>query len=258
MSLIFLSELREQQDHRCQQALCGVIEKCVLAIRCTVTAADIDDGFRRDLGIFFCFCLCGQISFVRKVDVHVLVDKVQDIVLVRSCRIAQINHRHIVSIVFLCNLTVISRNIALRVGIQKRHPGSEGKFDIRVQKIRRLADTGSADHKRMHIALVNQSDRVFLAPTPHDRTLHFRQVLSSAPFLRLKWQKGKSVFHFFLRSPSSRSVLPIAHSFALDRTQAASVKQMHHNHENCKQSDHNTHRNYLFIIQILTSYLNPK
>lgn len=51
-------------------------------------SADTDNGFRRDFGVLFGFCLCGKVVLIGQIDVHIFVHQMQDIVFIGACGIA--------------------------------------------------------------------------------------------------------------------------------------------------------------------------
>ena len=116
MAFTLLAEFCQQQDHRCQQALCGVVEKGILPVIARITAANVDDGFRCDLGVFLRLCLCAQILRIRQIHVHVLVHEMQNVVLIRAGGVTQIQHRDIVAVILFGDISIISSNVPLGIG----------------------------------------------------------------------------------------------------------------------------------------------
>lgn len=55
-------------------------EKGVLSILGAVAAAGVDQCLGQDLGILLRFCLCGQVVGIGFVDVHILVDEMEQVV----------------------------------------------------------------------------------------------------------------------------------------------------------------------------------
>ena len=120
----------------------------------------------------------------------------QDIVLITPCRITQIKHGNVVSVILFCDSSVISNNIALAVGIYKTHTACTGKFQIWVQKKSGFSYARCAHHKGMNIALVNKSNSLFSRTSaPYDSALNRRQIHAPTPFLRFERQRNKSLFY---------------------------------------------------------------
>ena len=80
--------LGHQQEHGSQQALGGIVEKSILPILGAFAAAGVDEGLGEDLGVFLCLGLCCQVFGVGLIDIHVLIDQVQQVVAVRPGGIA--------------------------------------------------------------------------------------------------------------------------------------------------------------------------
>ena len=63
-------------------------------------ALRIDDGFGENFGVLLRLGSGGEVLRVFPADVHVVVDERQEIVSVGAGGIAQIDHRHLVAVVF--------------------------------------------------------------------------------------------------------------------------------------------------------------
>ena len=91
--------LRQQEDDRCQEALGGIVKKCVLPVAGSITFR-VYDGLGEDFGVLLRFGPGSEIAGVLPAHVHVVVDERQEIVSVGAGGIAQIDHRHLVAVVF--------------------------------------------------------------------------------------------------------------------------------------------------------------
>ena len=98
--------LGEQQGHRGQQALGGVIEVGVLSVVGGV-AAGIDNGLGQDLDVLLRFGMGGQVCRIFSGQIHVSVDQGQHIVSVRAGGITQVNDGHPIPIILLGDGTVV-------------------------------------------------------------------------------------------------------------------------------------------------------
>ena len=162
--------------------LSGIVEKGILPILGAVTAAGVDEGLGEDLGVFLRLGLCRQIIGVDLIDIHVLVDQVQQVVAVRPGGVAQIQHSDLVSVAVLGDAGIVAEQIALGIRTEEGHPAGEGIFDIGVQKECGLPGAaGGGDHGVDVIGIHQSGDMVFGAFTSEDEPLLFRQMLSLAP-----------------------------------------------------------------------------
>ena len=99
--------LCQEQNNRREQPLSGIVEERILPAILIVTAR-IDDGFGKNLRIFFRFCPRRKVVRMFPCDVHVAVDERQQIAPVRARRVAQIDHGDVVAVVFFRDRAVIS------------------------------------------------------------------------------------------------------------------------------------------------------
>ena len=191
---------------------------------------------------------------IRKIDVHILVHQMQDVVLIRTSGVSQIQHRNIVTVIFLGDISIISCHISLCIRIQKRHSGGKRKFNIRIQEIRRLADTCRANHHGMDIAGIDQRGGIFLAAAADNCTLNCGKMFAPSPFLRLVWQKEIRLFDLPLRCPTSRSVLTISDLPCFNTVQAVIIQNVHKNHKSNKKCCHDPKNYHLFFIQTISPF----
>ena len=70
--------LSQQEDHRCEQTLGGVVEKCVLAVAAAVPVR-ADDGLGEDLGVLFRLGPCRKVVGMLHRLIHVGVRQRQKI-----------------------------------------------------------------------------------------------------------------------------------------------------------------------------------
>lgn len=104
---LFVFEAPIDKDGGSQQAFGGIVEECVLTEGCTVHAGH-DDGLGYDLCVLFRFRFVGKVVGFLLPQIHILIHEVEQIIAVRLCGVTQVNDCDVVSIVFLCNLTVMS------------------------------------------------------------------------------------------------------------------------------------------------------
>ena len=123
--------LRQQENDRCQEALSGIVEKCVLPVAGSITFR-VYDCFGEDFGVFFRLSPGGEIVGVLPAHVHIVVDERQEIVPIGAGGIAQIDHRHLVAIVLDGDSTIVPGQIPFGVQSQKAHAAGAGVFEVRV------------------------------------------------------------------------------------------------------------------------------
>ena len=123
-------KFRKQHDDGGQHTLCALIEKGVVAI--LRGAFRTDDCFGEDLGIVLCFRLGSEIVGVSFCSVHIVVHERHKIETVRACRIAQVNDRDLIAVIFRCDAAVVTCEVALGVERQIAHAAGAGVFEIRV------------------------------------------------------------------------------------------------------------------------------
>ena len=152
MSAGFLrrKELRQHQNHRRQQSLRRIIEVGILSPVGSLPLR-VDDGLGQDFGVLFRLGLGCNVLGILPVFVHVSVDQGQQVVSIRPGRFPEIHHRNPVSVGISGDGAVVSGQVALGIQSQKAHPAGTGIFQIGVQKIRRLAHAGGANHHHMDV-----------------------------------------------------------------------------------------------------------
>ena len=123
-------KFRKQHDDGGQHTLCTLVEECIVAI--LRGALRIDDRFSKDLGVFFCFRLGSEIVGVSFCSVHIVVHERHKIETVRARRIAQVNDRDLIAVIFRCDAAVVTCEVALGVERQIAHAAGAGVFEIRV------------------------------------------------------------------------------------------------------------------------------
>ena len=112
--LLRRQKLRQQKDHRGQEALGGVIKKRVLPAIGTVSIRT-DDRLGEDLGILLRLGFCGNIFRIFHRDIHVLIDQGEEVVTVRPCGVAQIDHRHLIAVAVFCDGSIVPGEVPLRI-----------------------------------------------------------------------------------------------------------------------------------------------
>ena len=111
----------------------------------------VNDGLGQDLGVLFRLGLGCDILWILPIFVHIPVDQGQQVVSIRPGRFPEIHHRNPVSVGISGDGAVVSGQVALGIQSQKAHPAGTGIFQIGVQKIRRLAHAGGANHHHMDV-----------------------------------------------------------------------------------------------------------
>ena len=122
-------ELGKEQNGCREQSFCRIIEKGVLPIVGGV-ALGVDNGLGEDLGVLLRLGSGGEVIRLRSGDVHIAVDQSQQIIAVRAGGVSQIDHRHIVAVIFLRNRAVVPGQVALGVQCQEAHAAGAGIFEI--------------------------------------------------------------------------------------------------------------------------------
>ena len=72
-------EFCQQQNYRCQQALCRIIEVGVLTTVGSVPLR-VDDGLGEDLRVLFCLCFGTNILGIFPMLIHIAVDQSQQVI----------------------------------------------------------------------------------------------------------------------------------------------------------------------------------
>ena len=142
--------LRQQQNHRCQQTFCRVVEVGILATVCVI-ALRVDDGFGEDLRVLFCFCFCADVPGIFPVLVHIAVDQGEQVVAIRPGGFPEIHHGYPVSVDISGNGAIVPGQVSLGIQCQKAHPAGTGIFQIWVQEERGFTRAGCRDHQHMDI-----------------------------------------------------------------------------------------------------------
>ena len=118
-----------------------------------------DDGLGYDLGVLFSLRFVGEVVGFFLPEIHILVYEMEQIVTVRLGGVTQVNDSNVVSVVFLCDLAVVSVQVALGIGCYKAHSRRTGVFEIGVQEVCCLTDTRSTDHERVNVAGIYKCGR---------------------------------------------------------------------------------------------------
>ena len=104
--------------------------------------------------------------------------------------------------------------------MQKRHTTGASKFNIGIQEKSSLSHAGSANHKGMHIALVNKSNRLFsMRFTADYRSLNCWQISAFSPVFHIKWDLGIGLFYLCFCGKTSSTMLTIADFLGFDSVQ---------------------------------------
>ena len=212
---------RHQQEHGGKQALGRVVEVGVLPVLGAVPGG-IDQGLGEDLGILLRLGLGRQIFGVSLVDVHILVDQVEQIIAVRAGRVAQIQHGDLKAVALLGDPRIVAEQVALGVRAEEGHPSGQSVFDIGIKKIGRLARAAGGGDQGVDIVCVHDGDDMVLAPlTPQDQPLLFGEALTFSPLLRSEGDVSIGLLDLFLGGPSCGSMLAVSYSLGLDVVQGA-------------------------------------
>ena len=225
VSGILLTVLCNQQNGCGQQAFSCIVEECVLTEGCTFHAGH-DDCFGNDLGILFGFCLIRKVIRVFLPKIHILVDQVQQVIAIRFGRITQVDNGNFVAVIVLCDLTIMTVQVTLGVGSDEGHSRCASIFQVRIQKIGRLADASCTDHKRMDITSVyHSSGATFGCFTSDDDALIFRRraFVAFAPSLWPEWDVFVSVLDFLFPRPARCTVLSVTNCLGFDIVQVIDV-----------------------------------
>ena len=153
-------------------------------------------------------------------------EELEQIVAVRSHRIAQVNHRDMISVIFGRYGSVVSQDVSLGIGRQKGHPRSTGIFNVRVEPEGGLADAGRADHHTVNVAGIDKSDRVLTYgfTTDHDPLLLWSAVLVLSPSARFIRNAPVGFFDLLFVCPFCRTVLTVPNGFVPDTVQSIEVR----------------------------------
>ena len=154
-----LTQFRHKKDRGCQYALGCIVEVCVLSKGSCIHSRQ-NDRFGNDLCILFCLGFVGNDFGMLGIQVHILVYKVEEVVAVRSHRVTQVNDGNVVAIVFGCDGSVVSHDIALSVGRHEGHSGGTGILDVWVQPKCSFTDTCRTDHHAVNVARVYKTDGI--------------------------------------------------------------------------------------------------
>ena len=161
--LLRRQKLRQQKDHRGQEAFSGIIEKCVLSAAGAISIWT-DDRLGKYFRIFLRLCFCRYVFGIFHRNIHVLIDQGEKIVTIRPHGIPQINHRHLIPIAFRSNVSIVPREVALRIQGQEAHPAGAGVLQIGVQEKGRLTNAAGTNHQAMNIITVDQRRHFALFP----------------------------------------------------------------------------------------------
>ena len=216
-------KLGKEQNGRREQTFCRIVEEGVLSVVGGI-ALGVDNGLGEDLGVFFRLGSGGKVVRLLSGDVHIAVDQSQQIIAVRAGGVSQVDHRHIVAVVFLRNRAIVSGQVALGVQCQEAHAAGAGIFQIGIQKERRFSHAAGADHQAVNIVVVHQRcHMVFAACAAKDESLLLGAVVTLPPTADIKGNVGIGVPDFFLRRPTSRPVLTVAHGAGFDSVEGIVV-----------------------------------
>ena len=112
------AELRDKQNRCGQQSFCGIVKISVLPERTSVHAGE-NDGLGDNFGVLLGFSFVGQLVGIRLVQIHILVDKVKQIVPIGAGRVAQVNHRNVVTVTVFRHHAIIAEQISFCIGGQE-------------------------------------------------------------------------------------------------------------------------------------------
>jgi hypothetical protein len=107
--------------------------------------------------------------------IHVAVDKSQQVVPIGPSGIPQIDHGDLVTVVFAGHRAVVPGQVSLGIQSQIAHAAGTGIFQIRIQKEGGFANTACADHQTVDIVAIHQCcNMIFPAKTAQHQALLFR------------------------------------------------------------------------------------
>ena len=95
-----------------------------------------------------------------------MVDEGQEVVSVGAGGVPQVDDRHLVAVVLQGHSAIVPGQIPFCIKGQEAHPAGAGVLHVGVEKERRLAHAGRADHQAVDVVAVNQGgdllDRVVM------------------------------------------------------------------------------------------------
>ena len=95
-----------------------------------------------------------------------------------SHRVTKVNDGNVVAVVFGCDGSVVSHDIALGVGGHEGHSGGTGIFNVRVKPKCSFTYTCRTDHHTVNIACVYESNCILsYSFTTYNDTLFLRPAL---------------------------------------------------------------------------------
>ena len=226
-----LAELRNEQYRCSQQTFRGVVEIGVLSEGGGIHAGE-DDRLRYDLGVLLGLCLIHEHIGMRLIKIHVFIDEMQKIVSVGACGISQIDYGYVVAIA-LCDIAVVSHNIAFGVCGEEAHSACAGVLNTGVKPERGLAYACRADHKDMDIARIDHRSGVAFAADDYALRQRLAVIVRGrvpilrllAPFIGRERNMPINLLLFTLRHPAGRTVLTVANGPGLDAVEAVNIRK---------------------------------
>ena len=151
-------------------------------------------------------------------DVHIAVDKRQQIVAIRAGGVAQVyNGDMLIAVILFGNRAVVAGEITLGIQSQKAHARRAGIFKVGIEEESRLARAGGGDHQAMDVIAVHQrSQFIFLTLAAQHQSLLCGKAYSLAPVSDLERHVGIGLADLLIGRPTRRAVLPVTHGAGLD------------------------------------------
>ena len=186
-----------------------------------------DDGLGEDLGVLFGFGAGSEVVRLFSGDVHIAVDKRQQVVPVRAGGVAQIDDGDmLVAVIFFCNRAVVTGEVTLGIQRQKAHAGRAGIFKVGIEEECRLARAGGGDHQAMDVVAVHQrSQFTLLALAAQHQPLFCGKAYSLAPVSDIERHMGIGLADLLIGRPTRRAVLSVTHGAGLDAAECVVVGQ---------------------------------
>ena len=139
--------------------------------------------------------------------------------------------------IFFCDGSCVSVEIALAVGRDKRHSRRAAVFYVRIEEVRGFADARRADHQRVDIRVIDQcgyAARCFL--TADNQTIHGWELLTLAPPFRCVRDLFVCFGDLSVGREPRRAMLPVSYRLVRDFLEGIEVSDSgnhRYNKKNC-------------------------
>lgn len=213
----------QEEDRGAQQPLRCIVKERVLPTATRISIG-VDDGLGEDLGVFLSLGSGGDILGILPGDVHISVDKGEQVGTVRVGGVPQVNDRHPEAIVFPGNCPVVSGQIPFGIQRQETHSAGTGVFEVGIKEEGGFAYAAGANHKTVNVVIVHQRGGfAFALYTAQHKALLLGAVVAFPPVLDQKGDVGVGGLDFLGSGPPSCAVMSIPHGLGLDAIESAVV-----------------------------------